>query len=361
MISISLCMIVRNEEDTIERCLTSVRGIADEIIIVDTGSVDRTREIASRFTDKIYDFDWIDDFSAARNYSYEQAAMDYLLWLDADDIILPEDVIKFIKLKETLPPDIDAVMMRYNTGFDGQGRVIFSCFRERLSKRSGNFKWREPVHEYLDAGGKRINSDVCITHAKPHGRQSDRNISIYENLMAKGTELSPRGVYYYARELMDHERYSDAIKWFESFLDSGRGWVEDNIAACSELAKCHLAKNQSGEALSSMLRSFCYDNPRAEICCQIGYYFMQQYEYGQAAFWFGLVLKLEKKDDNWGFRMEDCRGYIPCLELAVCLDKLGEYEKAAKYNEMALEYKPDSPAALKNKEYFEHRLRNKKD
>ena len=358
MATISLCMIVKNEEDTLERCLDSAGSAVDEIIIVDTGSGDRTKEIASGFTDKVYDFEWIDDFSAARNFSFAHATMDYILWLDADDVILPEDVVKLKKLKETLTPDIDAVMMRYNTGFDAQGKVTFSYFRERLSKRSRNFKWREPVHEYLEAGGKQINSDICITHAKPHGRPGGRNIQIYETLISEGKELSPRGMYYYARELKDHDRYADAIKQFSRFLDSGQGWVEDNISACGELAKCYLAENKPGEALSAMFHSFSYDTPRAELCCQIGYYFKESDKYRQAAFWFALALNLKKDTANWGFRMEDCWGYIPCIELAVCHDKLGEIETAARFNEIALEYKPDSPAALYNQKYFENRLAN---
>ena len=349
-------MIVKNEEDTLETCLTSVGSLVDEIIIVDTGSGDRTKEIAAGFTDKIYDFVWIDDFSAARNFSYAQATMEYILWLDADDIILPEDAFKLKKLKESIPPDIDAVMMRYNTGFDPQGNVTFFCYRERLSKRNGNFKWKEPVHEYLDAGWRRITADICITHAKSHGRQNNRNILIYENLLAQGEELSPRGMYYYARELKDHARYTDAIKYFRLFLDGEQGWVEDKISACGELAKCCLSEKMPEEALLCMLRSFSYDTPRAEICCQIGYYFKGQRKYRQAAFWFELILGLDKKEYSLGFRWEDCRGYIPCIELAVCYDKLGEYEKAAKCNEMAADYKPDSQAVMLNKKYFEKRL-----
>ena len=356
MFTISLCMIVKNEEDTLEKCLSSVKSIADEIVIVDTGSNDGTKEIAARFTDKIYDFAWIDDFSAARNFSYAQATKDYILWLDADDIILPEDVVKIKSLKETMAPEIDVVMMKYNTGFDAQGRVIFSYFRERLSKRACNHRWREPVHEYLESGGKRINADICVTHAKPHGRIGGRNICIYESLLAKGKELSPRGMYYYARELNDHGRYADAIRWFNLFLNSGQGWVEDNIAACGEMAGCYAAENMHQEALLSMLRSFDYDTPRAETCCQIGYYFKEQRKYRQAIFWFGLVLNLEKDENSLGFRREDCWGYIPCIELAVCYDKLGDYEKAVSYNEMAFEFKPDSPAVLHNKKYFEDRL-----
>jgi len=349
-------MIVKNEEDTIGRCLDSIKDIADEIIIVDTGSTDCTKEIAAAFTDKIYDFEWIDDFSAARNFAFEQATMEYILWLDADDILLPEDIVKFKALKNILPPDIDVVMLRYNTGFDGQGRAVFSYYRERLSKRSCHFKWQEPVHEYLAVSGNRLNVDICVTHRKPPGRPGGRNIRIYEARIAKGERLSPRGMYYFARELRDHGRFSEAITWFERFLASGLGWVEDVITACGELGNCYLAENKPEEALRAMLRSFAYDTPRAELCCQIGYYFKNLENYKLAVFWFELVLKLDSPKTQWGFRQEDCWGYIPCIELAVCYDKLGALETASKFNDMAAEYKPDSPAILHNKKYFENRL-----
>ena len=79
MVSISLCMIVKNEEDVLSRCLESVSGLVDEIIIVDTGSTDRTQETAACFTDKIFAFPWQDDFAAARNEAFSHASMDY--WL----------------------------------------------------------------------------------------------------------------------------------------------------------------------------------------------------------------------------------------------------------------------------------------
>ena len=95
MIKISLCMIVKNEEQVLDRCLNSVKDIADEIIIVDTGSTDKTKDIAKKYTNKVYDFKWINDFSKARNYSFSKASMDYTLWLDADDVILENDKKKF--------------------------------------------------------------------------------------------------------------------------------------------------------------------------------------------------------------------------------------------------------------------------
>ena len=80
-------MIVKNEEKVLARCLESVKDIVDEIIIVDTGSNDKTKEIAYRYTQNVYDFEWAQDFSAARNYSFSKATKDYQMWLDADDII----------------------------------------------------------------------------------------------------------------------------------------------------------------------------------------------------------------------------------------------------------------------------------
>ena len=118
MISVSLCMIVKNEEDVLERCLTSAAALADEIIIVDTGSTDRTKEIAARFTSLIFDFPWRDDFAAARNESFAHASMDYCMWLDADDVLLEADQAVFLALKETLDPAVSVVMAPYHTVFD---------------------------------------------------------------------------------------------------------------------------------------------------------------------------------------------------------------------------------------------------
>ena len=75
MVTFSLCMIVKNEEAVLDRCLSSIADLMDEIIIVDTGSTDGTKEIAGRYTDRIYDFPWKNDFSAARNFSFSRATM----------------------------------------------------------------------------------------------------------------------------------------------------------------------------------------------------------------------------------------------------------------------------------------------
>ena len=83
MITISLCMIVKNEERILARCLDSIEDLMDEIVIVDTGSTDRTKAIASRYTDKIYDYEWTGDFAEARNFAFSKAGMEYIYSADS--------------------------------------------------------------------------------------------------------------------------------------------------------------------------------------------------------------------------------------------------------------------------------------
>ena len=106
MPTISVCMIVKNEGQYLRQCLESVKIFADEIIIVDTGSTDKTKQIAEQYTNKIYDFVWIDDFSAARNFSLSKASKEWIFVIDADEFILfnPKDVL--VEFKDNKIPKI---------------------------------------------------------------------------------------------------------------------------------------------------------------------------------------------------------------------------------------------------------------
>ncbi len=185
MITISLCMIVKNEEDVIERCLKCAKEIADEIIIVDTGSTDSTVEIASRYTNQIYYFDWVDDFSKARNYSFSKATKDYIMWLDADDIILEKDLMQFKLLKNTLEPSIDMVMMKYNVAFDENNNPTLTYYRERLVSRKKNHQWISPIHEVISPSGNIIYSDIAISHKKLHPSDKFRNLKIFNKMIRR--------------------------------------------------------------------------------------------------------------------------------------------------------------------------------
>lgn len=352
MATVSLCMIVKDEGETLRRCLDSAKGLVDEIVVVDTGSGDDTVSIAREYTDKVYEFDWIEDFSAARNYSFSKAEMDYILWLDADDVIEEDQWAPFRALVEML--DIaqpDAVMMRYNIAFDGVGRPTFSYYRERLVRRASGPLWMEPVHEYIQVGGKMINSEVAVSHRKPPSRdavKSDRNLRIYERELKEKGQLSPRGQYYYARELMEHGRWRAAVAGFELFLRGGKGWVEDCIQACLEIGRCYMELKEEEQALGALVRSFVYDTPRGEVCCRIGYVYKGRGDHRRAAFWFGLVEGLPRPEGRWGFVREDDWGYVPAVESCVCWYALGDMGKAREWNAKAERFKPESEAVQWN-------------
>ena len=219
--TISLCMIVRDEESVLRRCLSSAASIADEIIVLDTGSVDQTRKIALEYTQKVYPYDWTDDFSAARNFSFSKAEMEYCFWLDADDVLTPENQDKFSRLKETLSPDVDVVMMPYHTAFDSSGKPTFSYYRERLVRNCPAYRWKGKVHEAIVPCGKVIYSDIAVEHHKIKPADPDRNMKIYQNQLSHGETLTPREQFYYGRELYYHGEYMEAIQVFTTFLKEG--------------------------------------------------------------------------------------------------------------------------------------------
>ncbi len=101
--AVTSTIIVRDEEKNFSKCLSSVAGLFDEIVVVDTGSKDRTREIAREFGARVFDFVWVDDFAAARNAALARATGDYAFWLDADDVVDPPEREKLRKLLDGLP------------------------------------------------------------------------------------------------------------------------------------------------------------------------------------------------------------------------------------------------------------------
>ena len=111
---ISLCMIVKNEEQFLEQALRSVKHLVDEIVIVDTGSTDQTKEIARRFTSHLFEYAWSDNFSVARNFSLSKATQDWILVLDADEIVAVADHPRILSLiQQTDTPGFSFVQVSY--------------------------------------------------------------------------------------------------------------------------------------------------------------------------------------------------------------------------------------------------------
>ena len=286
MITISLCMIVKNEEKNLERCLKSYAPLMDEIIVVDTGSTDKTKEIASRFTDKIYDFKWVDDFSAARNFSFEKATCDYIFSADADEVLDEENREQFAILKQVLDEEIEIVQMYYGNQFQNGTIYNYDCeLRPKLFKRLRNFIWIEPIHETVRTLPVVFDSDIVITHM-PEESHTKRDLEAFERMVRRGERMSTRLHNIYAKELFvsgDESDFEKAIPFFESsFLDENRADDEKLEAVCV-LAKAYRLLKKDAKFVKYV---FSEIGICAEICYEIGQYFYDNGEYADAMHWF---------------------------------------------------------------------------
>jgi tetratricopeptide (TPR) repeat protein len=167
--STSLCMIVRDEERNLASCLTPVRGLFDEIVIVDTGSTDRTREIARQFNAQVFDFAWRDDFSAARNESLRRARGEWVFWLDADDRISERNLPPLRSLFGNLHNGPRAYLMDTESPQGDATAAATLVTHPRLFRRTPGARWKSRVHERLEfeegsCSAETVFSDVQIEH-----------------------------------------------------------------------------------------------------------------------------------------------------------------------------------------------------
>lgn len=352
MVTFSLCMIVKNEEAVLARCLESALPLVEEIVIADTGSSDRTKEIARKYTEKVYDFPWRDDFSAARNFSFSKATQEYCLWLDADDVIEPQDLEKFLEQKASLDPSTDVVMARYHTAFDENGNPAFLYYRERIIRRQAGLLFQGAVHETIAPIGHVVYWEAAVTHRKHGPGDPDRNLRILERLLQEKGSLSPREQFYYARELSSHGRDQEAADMFSQFLSEGKGWVENEIEACRDLAQCLSRLGRREDALKALLQGLRYGRPRAELCCDLGLWFLEDSDPATAVFWYDQALACERNDTSGSFVVPDCYHYIPYLQLCVCWYRLGNLELAKKFHCRAKAIHPQSAAVCYNEKFF---------
>lgn len=194
MTGLSVSMIVKNESKNLAEALWFA-PFSDEIIVVDTGSNDNTKEIAARFTSKVYDFEWIDDFSAARNFAMSKAAQSYQLWVDADDRISPENQARIESLKSS---------------FDGKKAFCFvlenhrtdvpptSCLQLRCTPLIPEIRFEGRIHEQVfpsavRAGLQMVPTDILIAHLgymdeTLREAKAKRNLQIMEKERADGRD-----------------------------------------------------------------------------------------------------------------------------------------------------------------------------
>lgn len=216
---VSLAMIVKNEEEVLRECLKSVKNIVDEIILVDTGSEDRTLEIAREFGAKIYSFEWCYDFSAARNFAAEKCTGDWILVLDADEIVSigsKKDLVDFAKEN---PNSIGRV--KICSKFLDNGEINFS--NEYVSRfYPKGIYYKGYIHEQLDTDFVRIKMKIKLNHSGYFKKdKSRRNL----DLLFKELKVHPNDnyiLYQIAKTLYVARRYDEADRYFQLCYETRR-------------------------------------------------------------------------------------------------------------------------------------------
>jgi len=228
--TLSLCMIVKNETGNIAECIRSVKPVVDEIIVVDTGSVDNTREIAEKLGAKVFEFPWIDDFAAARNESIRHATGDYILWLDADDRISPEDRKRLKLLKERLlfSRDMACMLRILNQKTDGETAVSYQL---RIFPNVKGACFEGCVHEQIAPslnrlGIKVVEEDVHILHTGYEDEETikakaERNLHILLNA-GKDRDKTPLENYHLAQSYFGIKNYTRCIECLERAMAGGK-------------------------------------------------------------------------------------------------------------------------------------------
>jgi tetratricopeptide (TPR) repeat protein len=262
--TLSVCMIVKNEEANLPRLLGSVRGLADEVVLVDTGSTDRTVEIAESFGAHIHHFRWCDDFSAARNVSLTHAEKDYILWLDGDDEI---EQSEHGKIKAHLKKHFGSAA--YVKLRNAHSTEETESIQLRIIPNHRGIAFTGRVHEQLffSVNEKKIpftNCDAVIIH---HGyeeegetkRKLSRNRRIHEQEM----QADPDNIYphfYLARTLKGLDEHEPALRSYLRFVEMGKDRPEIKALdiykiALFEAALTHMALGQQDEAMALLENS----------------------------------------------------------------------------------------------------------
>lgn len=319
MATISVCMIVKNEEHRLKNCLDSLTCIADEIIIVDTGSMDDTKEIAATYTDKIYDYKWIDDFAAARNFAFSKASCDYIYSADADEVLDATNQSRFSQLKNIILPEIDIVQMKYinmmetNTTYNSKVEL-----RPKLYKRLRTFTWVDPIHETVVLDPVIYDSDIEIMHMAA-GDHSKRDMRALLKTYDSGKPFSKKLHSMYAKELFiagNDDDFMTAMHVFEDTISQTTRSEQERKEAACVLARCYRLNNNTDEFFKLCLKDMV-TTPCAEICMELGEYFYSKYDYEEACIWF-----TNAATETESIISIRCSGDLPLRRLGDCYERL---------------------------------------
>ena len=283
---VSLTMIVRDEEANLGDCLEGAVDLVDEVVVVDTGSKDRTRTVAEHFGARVVDFAWCDDFAAARNCALDHARGEWVFILDADDRVLARDRERLRTLFASLPAqgEVAYCLRRVSLAEDGQiGRELEQAL---IFRRHADIRWEYRVHEQITPSLMQCGTTfeapgICIIHtgyrdAQTNHAKAERNFHIVQKDLAERPS-DPFVKFAFGMMLVDLQRYDEAL---DALLACKPTVVPGTEMACSlaiALARTYTALGRHADALDVVHRERIAARGHsgvalveAELCVQAG-------------------------------------------------------------------------------------------
>lgn len=358
------CLIAKNEEKDLPRCLASMRGCWDEgcLVVVDTGSTDRTVEIAKEFGAIVEHFTWIQDFGKARQFALEKLYehcpdIDYWSWCDCDDVLLSQnDVIRFRELLDEYldNPNIMGLNMKYVYSHEstGTGEIpSFDYHRLRTCKK-GFGKWVCRIHEYIQSDQRyHVNlHDVVFHHYRDHGKgtqNTKRNLEILKLVVDEASpEERPRYLFYYGKEATYNGLWDVAVAAFEEYIPLSN-WLPEKHRAMFELAYCYKWKGNLEKAYEYAFKAITlnpnYCDPYIFLCQDC----YERQDYKMSIAWADMIPNLTKPDTLF-FSYIPNNTYVGPDYQQAAYYYLGQPEKAKEALDKCLFYKPHDRRYLKN-------------
>jgi glycosyltransferase involved in cell wall biosynthesis/Flp pilus assembly protein TadD len=256
---VSLCMIVRNEERNLPDCLGSVADLVNEIVVVDTGSVDDTREVAARFGARVYEFPWCDNFAAARNESLRHATGDWVFWMDADDRLDHDNRARLRRLLASLGDENTAFVMKCLCLPDPETQTSTVVDHVRLFRRDPRLRWRFRIHEQILPALRELHydvrrSDVVVHHtgyqdAATRSRKRERDLRLLQLELADDPD-NPFTHFNLGAVHQEQGRWALALAAFRRSLDGSQPGDSIYPKLHALLAQCHGHLGQHQEALA---------------------------------------------------------------------------------------------------------------
>lgn len=248
--TISLNIIVGNRPEELDRCLSSVHDLFDEVIVTCTQPGDEVRDIVRSHGFRVEEFEWVDDFSRARNYCLSKTSTDYFMWMDSDDI-LKDDAREGLKDLISNLGSYDVYHLKYNYYHDHLGVPQMVQYRERVIRRGPGVRWVGAIHETVSYPDTYVYSisDIAITHLRSASHDGgERNVRILKKVANEGSG-GPREVYYLGRELCHNGDSGIGVLVLERYLLGDIEFVENAADAACHIARHYMSIGKMDEAI----------------------------------------------------------------------------------------------------------------